>query len=95
MTAGCITGLAAFVNAIKVGSVTSTSGNQLETQIMIALVLGGMPVNGGAKVKFYNIRSGCYDVQSIIQWTGHADDAYTASAADPWSDFPDRGCTVQ
>ena len=27
----------------------------LETQIMIALVLGGMPVNGGAKVKFYNI----------------------------------------
>ena len=40
---------------IKVGSVTSTAGNQLETQIMIALVLGGMPVNGGAKVKFYNI----------------------------------------
>ncbi len=55
MTAGCITGLAAFVNSVKVGSVTSTAGNQLETQIMIALVLGGMPVNGGAKVKFYNI----------------------------------------
>ena len=55
MTAGCITGLAAFVNAIKVESVTSTAGNQLETQIMIALVLGGMPVNGGVKVKFYNI----------------------------------------
>jgi ribose transport system permease protein len=55
MFAGIITGLAAFVNCIKVGSVTSTAGNQLETQIMIALVLGGMPVNGGAKVKFYNI----------------------------------------
>ncbi|MCC8051623.1 MAG: ABC transporter permease [Lachnospiraceae bacterium] len=55
MAAGCITGLAAFVNSVKVGSVTSTAGNQLETQIMIALVLGGMPVNGGAKVKFYNI----------------------------------------
>ena len=40
---------------MKVGSVTSTSGSQLETQIMITLVLGGMPVNGGAKVKFYNI----------------------------------------
>ena len=53
--AGCITGLAAFVNSVKVGSVTSTAGNQLETQIMIALVLGGMPVNGGAKVRFYNI----------------------------------------
>ena len=49
------TGLAAFVNSVKVGSVTSTAGNQLETQIMIALVLGGMPVNGGAKVRFYNI----------------------------------------
>ena len=58
VAAGCITGLAAFVNAIKVGSVTSTAGNQLETQIMIALVLGGMPVNGGAKVRFYNILLG-------------------------------------
>lgn len=29
VAAGCITGLAAFVNAIKVGSVTSTAGNQL------------------------------------------------------------------
>ncbi len=55
MAAGCLTGLAAFVNCCKVGSVTSTAGNQLETQIMIALVLGGMPVNGGSKVKFYNI----------------------------------------
>ena len=55
MAAGMITGLAAFINSIKVGSVTSTAGNQLETQIMIALVLSGMPVNGGAKVKFYNI----------------------------------------
>ena len=55
MTAGCITVLAAFINSVKVGSVTSTAGNQLETQIMIALVLGGMPVNGGAKVRFYNI----------------------------------------
>ena len=53
--AGCVTGLASFINCVKVGSVTSTSGSQLETQIMIALVLGGMPVNGGAKVKFYNI----------------------------------------
>ena len=55
MAAGMITGLAAFINSIKVGSVTSTAGNQLETPIMIALVLGGMPVNGGAKVRFYNI----------------------------------------
>jgi ribose/xylose/arabinose/galactoside ABC-type transport system permease subunit len=55
MAAGCITGLAAFVNSVKVGSVTSTAGSNLETQIMISLVLGGMPINGGAKVRFYNI----------------------------------------
>ena len=47
MLAGAITGLAAFVNA--------NVGNQLETQILIALVLGGMPISGGAKVRFENI----------------------------------------
>jgi ribose transport system permease protein len=55
MLAGAITGFAAFINAIKVGSVTSSGGNQLETQILIALVLGGMPISGGAKVRFENI----------------------------------------
>ncbi|MCD8008536.1 MAG: ABC transporter permease [Clostridiales bacterium] len=55
VAAGCITGFAAFINAIKVGSVTSTGGNQLETQILIALVLGGMPISGGAKSRFTNI----------------------------------------
>ena len=55
MAAGMITGLAAFINSIKVGSVTSTAGNQLETQILISLVLGGLPITGGAKVRFSNI----------------------------------------
>ena len=55
VTAGALTGLAAFVNVIKVGSITSTSGNQLETQILISLVLGGLPITGGAKVRFSNI----------------------------------------
>ncbi len=53
--AGAITGFAAFVNAIKVGSVTASGGNQLETQILIALVLGGMPISGGAKCNFMNV----------------------------------------
>ena len=53
--AGAITGLAAFVNVIKVGSVTSSSGNQLETQILIALVLGGTPISGGAKSKISSV----------------------------------------
>ena len=55
VTAGALTGLAAFVNVIKVGSITATAGNQLETQILISLVLGGLPITGGAKVRFTNI----------------------------------------
>lgn len=52
---GAITGFAAFISAIKIGSVTSNGGNQLETQILIALVLGGMPISGGAMCRFYNV----------------------------------------
>ncbi|AEB06480.1 inner-membrane translocator [Coriobacterium glomerans PW2] len=58
MVAGCITGFAALINAVKVGSVTSSSGNMLETQILIALVLGGMPINGGARARFSNVVTG-------------------------------------
>ncbi|MCH3907122.1 MAG: ABC transporter permease [Sphaerochaeta sp.] len=52
---GAITGFASFINVIKVGSITGTAGSQLETQILIALVLGGMPISGGAKSRFSNI----------------------------------------
>lgn len=55
MAAGAITGFAAFLNVVKVGSITATAGNQLEIQILIALVLGGLPISGGAKVRFSNI----------------------------------------
>ncbi len=55
IVAGAITGFAAFVLAIRNGSMTATGGNMLETQIMLALVLGGLPISGGAKVRFSNI----------------------------------------
>lgn len=55
VSAGALTGFAAFLNVVKVGSITATAGNQLETQILIALVLGGIPISGGAKVRFSNI----------------------------------------
>lgn len=55
VVAGCITGFAAFINAIKVGSVTSSAGNMFETQLLIAMVLGGMPINGGARARFSNV----------------------------------------
>jgi len=55
MASGAITGFASFINVIKVGSITGTAGTQLETQILISLVLGGMPISGGAKARFSNI----------------------------------------
>lgn len=66
IVAGMITGIAAFLNVIKVGSVTSTGGSMLETQILIALVIGGMPVSGGPMVRFFNIIVGVltYEVLS-------------------------------
>ncbi len=71
--AGAITGFAAFLSCMHTGSVTSSGGNQLETQILIALVLGGMPISGGAKVRFENIIVGAmiYTVlQSGLQMLG-------------------------
>ncbi len=71
--AGALTGFAAFVSVVHTGSVTSSGGNQLETQILIALVLGGMPISGGAKVRFENIIVGAllYTIlQSGLQMMG-------------------------
>lgn len=57
--AGCLTGFAAFLNVVKVGSVTATGGNMVETNILIAMVLGGMPVQGGAKSRYLSVIVGC------------------------------------
>ena len=57
--AGLMAGFAAFFNVIKVGSITATSGSLLETNVMIALVLGGLQVSGGSKVKFSSVIIGC------------------------------------
>lgn len=52
MIAGALTGLAAFINLLKVGSITASGGNLVETNVLIALVLGGLPITGGAKANF-------------------------------------------
>lgn len=53
--AGALAGLAATINVIRVGSITASAGNLIETNVMIALVLGGLPVSGGAKTKFSSV----------------------------------------
>ena len=44
--AGALTGFAAFINVIKVGSVTSSGGNQLETQILYVVLNSGLTMMG-------------------------------------------------
>ena len=39
----------------------------LETQILIALVMGGMPISGGAKVRFTNIIVGVLSYRILSQ----------------------------
>ena len=58
LIAGLLTGFAATINTIRVGSITASSGSLLETNIMISLVLGGMPVSGGAKNRFSSVLVG-------------------------------------
>ena len=44
-------GLCGFFNMIRPGSAATNTGNFFETDVLIALVLGGMPLSGGATSK--------------------------------------------
>ena len=50
--AGMLAGAASIFSLLRTGSVISTTGNLLETDVMIALVLGGLPITGGARSKY-------------------------------------------
>lgn len=49
VVAGVMVGVAAFFNAARAGSVTSNTGTGLEMKVMTAVVLGGLPMSGGAR----------------------------------------------
>lgn len=53
--AGLLGGLCSFLSLIRTGVAAPTTGLLFETDVLTALVLGGMPITGGAKSK---IRSG-------------------------------------
>ena len=44
---GATLGISAFLTMIRIGSVTKTIGSGLETDVLIALTLGGIPLTGG------------------------------------------------
>lgn len=49
--AGLCTGLAGFMGAARYGGVNPTTGQSFELDVLIAAVLGGLPLSGGAKAK--------------------------------------------
>lgn len=48
---GVTLGISAFLTMIRIGSVTKTIGSGLETDVLIALTLGGIPLTGGTGTK--------------------------------------------
>lgn len=50
---GLIVGICAFLTLIRTGMASSVTGNQYQFNVMIALVLGGVPIEGGAGAKFH------------------------------------------
>ncbi len=48
---GATLGIATFLTMIRIGSVTKTIGSGLETDVLIALTLGGIPLTGGTGAK--------------------------------------------
>ena len=90
--AGAMTGLAAFNQYCQNGSATANVGNQLETQILIALVLGGMlfPAVQGSLLQYYCWYSA---VLCTLQRFDHDGLDYSDHAADSGRYLPDfRSC---
>jgi ribose transport system permease protein len=46
-------GLAALLIAFRTGSITYTTGGTINTDVMLAIVLGGMPIFGGSKSRAF------------------------------------------
>ena len=51
--AGLGAGLAALLIIFRTGSITHTTGGSINTDVMLAIVLGGMPIFGGSKSRAY------------------------------------------
>jgi ribose transport system permease protein len=64
--AGVMAGIAAFFTLARTGLVTSSTGNLQETNVMIALVLGGLPVSGGAKSRFSSVVVGALLISFLL-----------------------------
>ena len=53
LLAGVGVGIGAFMTLVYTPSVTTTTAGDIGTNIMVAIVFGGMPISGGARSKIY------------------------------------------
>ncbi len=60
MVSGLCIGICAFLTLIRSGGVSSTCGQNLETNTLIAVVLGGIPLSGGTRLRLYSVLLGAF-----------------------------------
>ena len=59
---GVTVGIAGFILMVRAGSVSTSTGQGLEMNVITALVLGGVPLSGGSRVKMIGALVGSFSV---------------------------------
>lgn len=62
LISGITVGIAGFILMARAGSVSTSTGQGLEMNVITALVLGGVPLSGGSKVKMTGALIGGFSV---------------------------------
>ncbi len=60
---GACVGLAAFMTMVRTGGITGATGTNFETEVLLSLTLGGIPLTGGS-----NTRMKCAIVGTLIYY---------------------------
>lgn len=59
---GVTVGISGFILMARAGSVSTSTGQGMEMNVVTALVLGGVPLSGGSRVKFVGALIGSFSV---------------------------------
>lgn len=65
LVSGLALGISAFLNFVRAGSVSATTGAGFELNALIALVLGGNSISGGTSVKIRSAIIGCLTLVTL------------------------------
>lgn len=65
LVAGLGAGLGAFLTIVRTGSIAINTGSTMNMDVMLAIVLGGMPISGGSKSRAYAATIGAVTVTAL------------------------------